>query len=168
MKNEQLLFREGLQAYSPVAWEQLPDLGLYMDQIITYLERQLTPILGDQERLFTPAMVNNYVKMKLVDRPIAKKYGREQLAQLLMISLLKQAATAEEIKQLFQLHAGEPVSQIYASFCAAQGEIAREMAVPPPLSSSLHCAIRASTCRLLLSAAIREAGSFQDTPQAEK
>ncbi len=25
----------------PVEWERLPDIGLYMDQVVTYLERQL-------------------------------------------------------------------------------------------------------------------------------
>lgn len=44
----------------PARWEELPDLALYMDQIISYMPRQL--IHFDQGETLTSAMVNNYIK----------------------------------------------------------------------------------------------------------
>ena len=29
----------GIRRFSPAAWEQIPDLGLYMDQVITFIGR---------------------------------------------------------------------------------------------------------------------------------
>lgn len=50
----------------PARWEELPDLALYMDQIISYMPRQL--IHFDQGETLTSAMVNNYIKDGLVPR----------------------------------------------------------------------------------------------------
>ena len=30
--------------YRPVPWEQIPDLGLYMDQVITFITRIYEPL----------------------------------------------------------------------------------------------------------------------------
>ena len=54
----------------PAPWEALPDLSLYMDQVIGYMPRQLIQY-GEGERL-TSAMVNNYIKDGLVPRAEGK------------------------------------------------------------------------------------------------
>ena len=53
----------------PAQWEELPNLALYMDQIISYMSRQL--IHFDQGEGLTSAMVNNYIKDGLVPWPCA-------------------------------------------------------------------------------------------------
>ena len=53
-----------LEQERPAAWNELPDIALYMDQIIAYMSRQL--IRFDQDEKLTPAMVNNYIKDGLV------------------------------------------------------------------------------------------------------
>lgn len=79
-----------MRAYQPMDWEQIPDLGLYKDQVITYIERLYAPLYGEAaSRLLTPSMINNYVKMGVIARPEGKKYGREQLAMLTMLVVLK-------------------------------------------------------------------------------
>ena len=50
----------------PTPWEDLPDIALYMDQLISYMPRQL--IRFDGGPTLTPAMVNNYIKDGLVPR----------------------------------------------------------------------------------------------------
>ncbi len=50
--------------------------------------------------MLTPSMINNYVKSGLIHRPVRKKYGRAQLAQLSMICALKQAIPLETLKLL--------------------------------------------------------------------
>ena len=99
-QQRQLAFARRLQSYQPAGWNQIPDLGLYMDQVITYMDRQCRDLYTPGERVLTPAMVNNYVKLGLVKHPAAKKYSRESLAQLLMICTLKQAVSVEGIKLL--------------------------------------------------------------------
>lgn len=146
----QLAFGEKLAAYTPAKWEDIPDLGLYMDQVITYLDRQLRPVYPDGRRVFTPAMVNNYVKMGLVSRPERKKYGREQLSQLLMICLLKQGATAEEMKRLLSPCECEDARALYGRFCAAQRETFAALRAELPLGSGMICAVRNAAYSLLL------------------
>lgn len=70
-------------------WELLPDIGLYMDQVITLMDRTFSPALPKGE--MTKSMVNNYVKVGMIPRPVGKKYDREHLAMLLMICVFKQA-----------------------------------------------------------------------------
>lgn len=86
-------------------WEELPDLDLYMDQVITLMERHLTPIImTEKHTILTSSMVNNYVKLGLIPPPVKKRYNRRHLAFLIAITILKQVLTIPEIKEgiLFQ------------------------------------------------------------------
>ena len=74
-------------------WDTLPDIDLYMDQVIGYLNRQLKNQGKDDReegQILTPSMINNYVKSGLVTHPDRKKYVREHLAQLYMLCSMKQ------------------------------------------------------------------------------
>lgn len=85
----------------PVEWEDLPDLNLYMDQVVSYLPRQLIRY-GEGEAL-TPAMVNNYIKDGLLPRAQGKKYDRTHLSYLTAICALKPVLSVKEICQLLQV-----------------------------------------------------------------
>ena len=76
-------------------WDELPDFGLYMDQLVTYVARTFPGISGRLD--LTSSMINNYVKAGLIDKPTGKKYSREALAQLLMISLMKVSTPLDKI-----------------------------------------------------------------------
>ncbi len=82
----------------PDGWDDLPDIPLYMDQVVSYLSRQMISI-GDGDPL-TSAMINNYIKDGLVERANGKKYGQEHLAYLTAISALKQVMSVREMKVL--------------------------------------------------------------------
>ena len=82
-------------------WELLPDIGLYMDQVITLMDRTFSPALPKGE--MTKSMVNNYVKVGMIPRPVGKKYDREHLAMLLMICVFKQALSMESISRLLEV-----------------------------------------------------------------
>ena len=113
MEDRQTQFAARLDSFSPIQWELIPDFGLYMDQVITFVERQCQNLFREGERVFTPAMVNNYVKFGLVNRPLDKKYGREQLAQLMMICVLKQSASADGMKALLTPPEGVSLQAVY-------------------------------------------------------
>ncbi|MGM9969037.1 MAG: DUF1836 domain-containing protein [Anaeroplasma sp.] len=90
-----------LKNFSFKDYEELPDINLYMDQVVTYLEKQLyifqTSTLDKQ---ITPSMINNYVKGDVLPAPQAKKYNREHLALIEEICTLKQVLTIAEVKQV--------------------------------------------------------------------
>ena len=72
--------QDRLRKERPVPWDQLPDFALYMDQVLSYMDRQV--IRFDEDDGLTAAMVNNYTKSGLVPRASGKKYGRDHLAYL--------------------------------------------------------------------------------------
>ena len=82
----------------PDSWDELPDIPLYMDQVVGYLPRQLVSV-GNGDVL-TSAMINNYIKDGLVERANGKKYGQEHLACLTAITALKQVISVREMKVL--------------------------------------------------------------------
>lgn len=155
MQNDQVN-SSGLTAYAPPNWEQLPDLGLYMDQVITYMERQcrtLYPVAGS---ILTPSMINNYVKCGLVKRPIGKKYDRVQLAQLMMLCILKQVASLEEMKLLMTPPTGEDTQGLYAAFCKTQENVFESLAARPPEATAMQYAIEAAAFRSLCAQKLAE------------
>lgn len=73
------------------AWDALPSIPLYMDQVTMVTGEALALFAcGEKQSLLTSSMINNYVKNGLVEHPVHKKYAREHLAKLIMTSLLKQ------------------------------------------------------------------------------
>ena len=149
-----MAFNERISGFSLPSWEEIPDFGLYMDQVMTFTQRQFAPLFRDVERMFTPPMVNNYVKVGLISRPVGKKYGREQLAQLLMVCVLKQSASAEEMKRLLELSEGGDMQKLYEDFCKIQNAIFLDLSAKLPFTSPITCALWASSYRLLLSAVV--------------
>ncbi len=107
-----------IRNYQPVAWEQIPDFGLYMDQVITFIARIYEPLYGgDIHSYLSPSMINNYVKSKLIPRPTGKKYSRDQIALLTMIVALKQTCSMEDIRRVLSTDANPSVEALYAAFC---------------------------------------------------
>lgn len=82
----------------PQEWGDFPDIGLYMDQIISYMPRQLIRF-GDGETL-TSAMVNNYIKDGMLPRAEGKRYSRTHLAYLTAICALKQVLSVKDASLL--------------------------------------------------------------------
>ena len=108
--------RERLRHDRPVPWEQLPDFALYMDQVLSYMDRQVIRFTPDD--VLTSAMVNNYTKNGLVPRAGGKKYDREHLAYLTAICILKRVMSTRDMDLLIREELqGRPVADGYAAFC---------------------------------------------------
>ena len=114
-----MALRESLRSQRPVPWDQLPDFALYMDQVLSYMDRQV--IRFDKDDGLTAAMVNNYTKSGLVPRAEGKKYSREHLAYLTAICILKRVMSARDMDLLLneELQGGRTVAQGYGDFCAS-------------------------------------------------
>ena len=110
-------FQERLRSQRPVVWDQLPDFALYMDQVLSYMDRQV--IRFDENDNLTAAMVNNYTKSGLVPRATGKKYNREHLAYLTAICVLKHVLSAKDTDMLIreELSGSRTVTDAYAEFC---------------------------------------------------
>ena len=136
-------------------WETLPDIGLYMDQVVTLMERAFGGALPKGE--ITKSMVNNYVKVELIPRPIGKKYDREHLAMLLMIGVLKQALSMESIAQVLRPLCAGGVREGYTRFAEEfrtldsallSGRIELSLEGSTPDERALHAAVMAAVCTI--------------------
>ena len=90
-----------LNNFSFKKYEELPDIELYMDQVVTFLEKQIKIFQNSSlDKQITSSMINNYVKGEVVSAPIAKKYNREHLAAIEEVITLKQVLSIAEVKQV--------------------------------------------------------------------
>ena len=82
-------------------YEDLPELELYMDQVMKYLDKQLYIFqTSTSDKQITTSMINNYVKGEVVPATIAKKYSKEHLAVIQEVCTLKQVLSIAEVKQV--------------------------------------------------------------------
>ena len=147
--------------FHPVPWAQIPDLGLYMDQVITFIGRIYEPLYGaDMKPYISAAMINNYVKGRLIPRPAGKKYSREQIALLVMIVALKQVSSMEEIRAMLTLREGQSVEGLYAAFCGRFSEVVHSLKYDDsdPLDAALDFAILSSGFRAGCVTALKATG----------
>lgn len=119
--------KERLNSERPASWETMPDIALYMDQIISYLPRQL--IRYEETENLTSAMVNNYIKDGLLPRAEGKRYNQTHLAYLTAICALKQILSVKEMKTLIQDGAeGREPERLYNFFCRELDQALKETA----------------------------------------
>lgn len=120
MKEKTNNWQDNLRQIHLPRWDELPDIEIYMDQLVTLVVRYTSPFKVDQQAdpLLTPAMVNNYVKQKLIPSPKKKKYDKRHLARLVIITILKQAFDIPVVQQgiNWQTASGD-YQNAYNQFC---------------------------------------------------
>ena len=96
-------WREFMQSFHLPTWEELPDLELYMDQVVSLVVRyvNLQPHSAPKDSILTASAVNNYVRLKLLPPPVKKRYGRVHLAYLIAICCLKSSMSLSSIQQIY-------------------------------------------------------------------
>lgn len=96
-------------------YREIPDVGLYLDQTVKYLNRYLEP-LGCME--ITSSMVSNYVKKGYISNPVRKQYAAEQIAYLFFITIAKSVLSMDNIARLFDMQKRMYTAEIaYDFFC---------------------------------------------------
>ncbi len=99
MDNEKLKeFCQQMIAYRLPRWKDLPTFDIYMDQLITLVKQYLKDLFDEDDVIITNSMINNYVKMELIPKPVKKRYNREHMAYLIAITLIKQVLTISQVK----------------------------------------------------------------------
>ena len=117
---------DSLQGYELPQWQDFPALPLYMDQVIYLMNQYLSlgPVENSDERLVTPAMINNYVKLKIIPPPVKKRYNRVHLAYLMMVCILKQSMNTSDIRRLLPPNMNETeIRESYTAFAQVFHEI---------------------------------------------
>ena len=88
-------------------WEELPNIDLYLDQVVTILENYLKNLVSlkdkEDEKVVTKTMINNYVKHGILKPPVNKKYNKEHISRLIVICILKQVYSINDINSLIKL-----------------------------------------------------------------
>jgi hypothetical protein len=96
---EELL--ENIKNNDYVFSKDIPNIELYMDQVTTFMEKNLGLFkrLND-EKILTKTMINNYSKCDILPPTDKKKYSNEHLILLLFVYYLKQTLSIQDIKTL--------------------------------------------------------------------
>lgn len=103
--------------FSYPKWEEIPNIDLYLDQVLLYVNQVCAPVSSDSEKGLTASMVNNYVKHGYISKPEKKKYQRKQIARFIAITTLKSVFSIQEIAQtLNTLHTETNSEELYNSF----------------------------------------------------
>ena len=103
--------------FSYPKWEDIPNIDLYLDQVLLYVNQVCAPISPDKDKGLTASMVNNYVKHGYLTKPDKKKYQRRQIARLIAITTLKSVFSIQEIAQtLNSLQTQASSDQLYDAF----------------------------------------------------
>ena len=130
-------------------WRELPDLELYLDQVLELTARYLEAWPAFDRKGLTASMVNNYVMMGALPKPVKKRYSRRHLAQLLVICVLKSTLPIASIHALLcrEMPPGGEEA-FFDGFCAcfesAGAEAARQaLAEEEGVSPALRAALRA-------------------------
>ena len=124
----QNIFKEtdkALTGYTLPLWQELPDIELYMDQVVSLIERYLEPLneAFGAEKVVTPSMINNYVKLGIIPAPVKKRYSKNHLAYLLIICTLKQTLDMATIRNIIPAEISEnETERIYNSFVENQSK----------------------------------------------
>ena len=103
-----------MEVFGLPGWEELPDMDLYVDQVVTLVSRYLSLIPPEE---FNPKISFLLQDLRVMPAPVRKRYGRRHLAYVLMICTLKQSMALTEIQKILPPDLDdEDTKQIYANF----------------------------------------------------
>ena len=105
-----------MKNYTFPRWTDLPEIDLYMDQVITYINEKLKDTYFYDEKFITKAMINNYVKTGIVHPPVKKHYTKSHLAYFLVLTILKRCYSMQQITSLLHIYTNMKDSTIEQAY----------------------------------------------------
>ena len=113
--NLKSLFAQKVEKIHLPPYSELPDMGLYLEQVTKYVNGVLSP-LGCPA--ITPSMISNYVKQGVVSAPERKLYSRDQLVYFIFISIAKTVVSIDDVAMLYRKQRElYDIPTAYAYFC---------------------------------------------------
>lgn len=114
---------DSFERISYVKAEDVPNIDLYMDQVTTFMDKNLrkTARYPEEDKVMTKTMINNYAKNHLLPPPIKKKYSKEHVLVLIFIYYYKGILSISDIQtllgpvteQFFHTEEGFDIQSIY-------------------------------------------------------
>ncbi|MGX8835062.1 DUF1836 domain-containing protein [Amedibacillus sp. YH-ame6] len=131
LKKDLEIWSDTLLEFHLPRWEELPSFDLYLDQVITLIEGYVHSLFDDKEdTILTSAMINNYVKLKLIPKAEKKRYNKIHLAYLIAITLLKQVLTITEVKEGIEYQSNiNGLKEAFNLFCEEQEAAMKAVAI---------------------------------------
>ena len=125
-------YSKAMSGVKLILWDDLPDFAIYSDQMLQIVTDEISFMQSGKEKLITKSMVNNYVKWRMMPKPIKKKYEKMHIAYVIVITILKQILPISKIKDGIQLQVALQGNErtAYNSFCEAFEESMRKVFVP--------------------------------------
>ena len=108
-----------MENYNLPAWDNIPNLGLYMEQVLVLLQQYLDYLPPElrEEQFITAATINNYVRKKIMPVPVKKRYYRKHIAYLIIILTLKHSLSIALIQKLIPDNVTDAeLEKFYVSF----------------------------------------------------
>ena len=116
-----------LQNYRLPDWDEIPNFGLYMEQVTALLQEYLDYLPPElkEEQFITAATINNYVRIKVMPEPVKRRYYRVHIAYLIIILTLKHSLSIALIQKLIPMDLPEEkVKDIYSAYVARHRAVA--------------------------------------------
>jgi hypothetical protein len=89
--------------------EDIPNIDLYMDQVLTFLNQELGTVREvNEDKAMTKTMINNYTKNQILPPPEKKKYSRDHMLNLIFIYYFKNFLGLKDIKSIL-----DPINEKY-------------------------------------------------------
>ncbi len=108
-----------LDNYQLPDWDAIPDIGLYMEQVISLLKSYLDYLPPElkEEQFITAATINNYVRKRVMPEPVRKRYHRVHIAYLIIICSLKQGLSIPTLQTMIPVDLSEEeLKKFYDSY----------------------------------------------------
>ena len=106
---------EELLAFECPRFDDLPEMGLYLEQALAVVNQAMAPILTEP---ITKPMMSNYVKMGVVPPAVRKRYYREHLAYAIAMAIFKPVFTVEQVAQFYGVQKSTyPLDTAYNYVC---------------------------------------------------
>lgn len=130
--------------------KNIPNIGLYMDQVTTFMEEQFRSTRRHEEdKILTKTMINNYAKNHLLPPPVKKKYSKEHVLIMIFIYYFKNFLSIKDIETVlapitekyFDTDEDLQLPQIYKEIC--QLEKSRIESLQKDISGSYQSAMEA-------------------------
>lgn len=120
---------ESLSRIDYIHAADIPNIDLYMDQVTTFMDTQLSSTRRyEEDKILTKTMINNYAKNNLLPPPVKKKYSKEHVLILIFIYYFKNILSIKDIETLlnpliekyFHQEKELDLSSIYEEICSME------------------------------------------------